>query len=368
VSRKVGVAGLIAAFVWLGLELGAAQAATFTPYPTSNAILSQLAAASGVSASQAQADVALQRSALDTIQALIAKGDTVNVDDTDATIDVVGSIAPVAVPPSVASRIVQEKSAPVMNTASISPTPTTSCAAVGGNWLGYTYCVPVQPGGTIARTLSGAPGVVFICTAGWVVETSAGYYTMTAGHCGDWGTTWYSQTYLSTGSGGSGCSIGSSIGGNSPWGGYDFAYEPVSGGSCSGDWAYIHENGTDVPQQGAVTPFGGEYVCHQGATSGFSCGQIPSGYANTNIIEIYDGSNYVIHNADVVCGGNVAGGDSGGPGADETYLGAATGIVITGRQGVSGTTYSPCAAGQSIWTEEDIQMILTAMGGWVFTS
>lgn len=341
-----------------------AQAQTFTAYPTTAAELSQIATGSGIATNQIQQDVVIQTTYFSSIQSLIDAGATVRFDDATATADVYGSHAPEALPS--AHFVAESGAAPAVASQIPSGTAMSTCTDAFG-LTGEPFCAYSSIGGTgIYQPITWEPGgYVQVCTAGWLLQNSSGFYLSFAGHCADQGTTtFYTQSFRSTPNGttGSSCPIGPGpVYGDSPWSGYDTAWQYDGGSGGCGDSANIYDAGRNVPQQGAIHAYVGEFVCHDGVASGFSCGTVEQ--ANVGYIETDAGHNYYVTGIDVVCGGTVTPGDSGGPAADETYLGAAVGNVVAGGYGLY-----PCTSTQYQWADQEIWITLSQSNTWVYTA
>ncbi|MFM9442702.1 S1 family peptidase [Streptomyces acidiscabies] len=176
-------------------------------------------------------------------------------------------------------------------------------------------------GGRLRTLLSGGDGIytaAWRCSVGVNVQAGSAYYFVTAGHCTDGTSTWYTDA------------AGSTVAGAT-----------VSTRFPVDDFGIVRYTNTAVPHPGtigavditgAATAYVGESVCHRGAVSGVHCGRVTGLNATVN----YGGG-------DVVSGliqTNICAepGDSGGP----LYAGDKVLGIISGGSGncaSGGTTY-----------------------------
>lgn len=313
----------------------------------------------GVSAGQAAEDLSVQHEAFYSIQELIEYGDHVWFDNRDATVHVYGPETPAAIPPQVASHVVHDN-APL---AERSPTHGGTGGACGTSRSNEDYCTPLEGGGRIEKL----NGQLFLsCTAGFLVrDYSNNPYMITAGHCADWGTTFYTNGFKSSTSWPNykECVVGPWVGGESPWGGHDAAITPVTG--CGGMTAYAHNwiNGVNTHIEGATnTQYVGEYVCHFGIATLYQCGVIHFVSKSYKIsYENIGPQEYTVNELDFICGA-ANHGDSGGPVTDGTYPGVATGIMIS-----LGTDVTDCGTqgNGAFFTEQRIFTILNLFNVYV---
>ncbi|GAQ56032.1 trypsin-like serine protease [Streptomyces acidiscabies] len=176
-------------------------------------------------------------------------------------------------------------------------------------------------GGPLRTLLSGGDGIytsAWRCSVGVNVQAGTAYYFITAGHCTDGTSTWYTDA------------AGSTVAGTT-----------VSTRFPVDDFGIVRYTNTSVPHPGtigtvditgAATAYVGESVCHRGGVSGVHCGRVTGLNATVNY-----GS------GDVVSGliqTNICAepGDSGGP----LYAGDKVLGIISGGSGnctSGGTTY-----------------------------
>ena len=295
---------------------------------------------------RAAEDLTAQHEGHALITELIESGDQVWFDNATTTIHAYGTATPRTTPPGLADHLVYD-SAPRPQANAVSSGTATSCGPIGEE---DEYCSPLYAGVRIFHTSGAIQGY---CTAGWMVRDYSGNpYMLTAGHCADWGTTFYSNPVTTyTWPKLTACEPGPWIAGESPWAGHDAAIYPVTG--CKGVKPYIKDFGTGKKyhQEGATnTQYVGEYVCHYGVTSLHQCGtqlevDVPYAITYTNI-----GATYTIQETDIACG-TAEPGDSGSAAASGVYKGDATGIVIAAG------TDARCPYGKT-WDEQRIFTVL----------
>jgi streptogrisin D len=176
--------------------------------------------------------------------------------------------------------------------------------------------------GTFSRLISGGDAIYggqYRCSLGFNVRNSSGaYYFLTAGHCGNIASTWYSNSTHTT-------VLGTTAGSSFP----------------TNDYAIVRYTNTSISHPGTVgsqditsagNPVVGQYVTRRGSTTG-----IHSGYVQALNATVYysDGSTVYGLIKTNVC---AEGGDSGGP----LYAGTKALGLTSGGSGnctTGGTTY-----------------------------
>lgn len=187
--------------------------------------------------------------------------------------------------------------------------------------------------GRLRTLLSGGDGIYtagWRCSAGVNVQSGSTYYFVTAGHCTDGASTWYTSSAMTT-------VIGSTTGTSFP--GNDFGVVQYSNPA-------VPHPGTigTVDVTGTATAYVGQSVCRRGATTGVHCGVVTALNATVN----YGGGTIVsglIRTS--IC---AEPGDSGGP----LYAGDKVIGILSGGSGnctSGGTTYY-----------QPIQEVLSAYG------
>ncbi|MDT9695294.1 S1 family peptidase [Streptomyces sp. P17] len=175
--------------------------------------------------------------------------------------------------------------------------------------------------GRLRTLLSGGDGVYAAglrCSAGVNVRSGSTYYFVTAGHCTDTTSTWYTTSAQTT------------------------AIGPTTSSSFPGDdFGVVRYANTAVPHPGTIgtvdvtgtaTAYVGQSVCRRGATTGVRCGVVTALNATVN----YGGGEIVYG----LIRTNICAepGDSGGP----LYAGDKVIGVLSGGSGnctTGGTTY-----------------------------
>src|ERR1700759_2396625 len=180
--------------------------------------VAEAAHAMDVPSARAAEDLEAQREGRTLITELIESGDQVWFDNATTMIHVYGAATPKATPPGLANHLVYD-SAPRRQANEISSGTATSCGPIGQE---NEYCSPLYAGVRIFHTSGALQGY---CTAGWMVRDYSGNpYMLTAGHCADWGTTFYSNPVTTyTWPKFTVCEPGPWIAGESPWAGHDAA-------------------------------------------------------------------------------------------------------------------------------------------------
>ena len=179
----------------------------------------------------------------------------------------------------------------------------------------------VRLGGRLRTLLSGGDGIYaagWRCSAGVNVRSGSTYYFVTAGHCTDGATTWYTSSAMTT-------TIGPTIGTSFP----------------SDDFGVVRYANPAVPHPGTIgtvditgtaTAYVGQSVCRRGATTGVRCGVVTALNASVNY-----GNGAVVYG---LIQTNICAepGDSGGP----LYAGDKVIGILSGGSGnctSGGTTY-----------------------------
>ncbi|WTV81384.1 S1 family peptidase [Streptomyces sp. NBC_00028] len=175
--------------------------------------------------------------------------------------------------------------------------------------------------GHLRTLVSGGDGIytsAWRCSAGVNVQSGTAYYFITAGHCTDGASTWYTSAALTT-------PIGSTVATSFP----------------SDDFGIVRYSNTAVPHPGTIgtvditrttTAYVGQSVCRRGATTGVHCGRVTGLNATVNY-----GSGEVVYG---LIQTNICAepGDSGGP----LYAGDKVIGILSGGSGnctSGGTTY-----------------------------
>jgi streptogrisin B len=176
-------------------------------------------------------------------------------------------------------------------------------------------------GGSLRTLLSGGDGIyasAWRCSAGVNVQSGATYYFVTAGHCTDGVSTWYTTSGMTT-------TIGTTVATSFP----------------SDDFGVVRYTNPAVPHPGTIgsvdvtgtaTAYPGQSVCRRGATTGVRCGVVTALNATVN----YGGGAIVYGLIQTnIC---AEPGDSGGP----LYAGDKVIGILSGGSGncaTGGTTY-----------------------------
>ncbi|MEU6377171.1 S1 family peptidase [Streptomyces sp. NPDC046909] len=191
--------------------------------------------------------------------------------------------------------------------------------------------------GRLRTLLSGGDAIytsAWRCSAGVNVQSGSTYYFVTAGHCTDGATTWYTSSAMTT-------VIGATTATSFP----------------SDDFGVVRYTNSAVPHPGTIgsvditgtaTAYVGQSVCRRGATTGVHCGRVTAVNATVNY-----GSGDIVYG---LIQTNICAepGDSGGP----LYAGDKVIGILSGGSGnctVGGTTYY-----------QPIQEVLSAYGLTVY--
>ncbi|MFD3837284.1 S1 family peptidase [Streptomyces sp. NPDC058642] len=175
--------------------------------------------------------------------------------------------------------------------------------------------------GPLRTLVSGGDGIYassWRCSAGVNVQSGSTYYFITAGHCTDGATTWYTSSARTT-------TIGSTTATSFP--GNDFGVVRYSNPA-------VPHPGTigSVDITGTATAYVGQSVCRRGATTGVRCGRVTALNATVNYA-----SGYIVYG---LIQTNICAepGDSGGP----LYAGDKVLGILSGGSGnctSGGTTF-----------------------------
>ncbi len=190
---------------------------------------------------------------------------------------------------------------------------------------GAAVRVESQPG-VLSMRISGGDAIYgssYRCSLGFNVRNSAGtYYFLTAGHCGNLATTWYSNSSHTT-------VLGSRAGTSFP--GNDYAIIQYTNSAISHPGNVDLYNGSTQDITTAANAYVGESVKRSGSTTGVHSGSVTALNATVNYSE---GTVYGLIKT-TVC---AEGGDSGGSlFAGSTALGLTSGG--SGNCSSGGTTY-----------------------------
>ncbi|MGW7525014.1 S1 family peptidase [Streptomyces sp. NPDC054783] len=175
--------------------------------------------------------------------------------------------------------------------------------------------------GRFSKLISGGDAIYggqYRCSLGFNVHSGSTYYFLTAGHCGQVASTWYSNSSHST-------VLGTNVGYSFP--GNDFALVRYTNSSISHPSAVGSQSITS-----AATPSVGRTVYRRGSTTGTHSGRVTALNATVNY-----GSGDIVYGLiqTTVC---AEGGDSGGP----LYAGTVAYGLTSGGSGdctSGGTTF-----------------------------
>ncbi|MCF1599478.1 S1 family peptidase [Streptomyces muensis] len=186
--------------------------------------------------------------------------------------------------------------------------------------------------GRLRTLLSGGDGIYaagWRCSAGVNVRSGTSYYFVTAGHCTDTMSTWYTSSAMST-------TIGPTTGTSFP--GNDFGVVQYANPA-------VPRPGTigSVDVTGTATAYVGQSVCRRGAATGVHCGVVTALNATVNYP---DGTVSGLIRTNICA----EPGDSGGP----LYAGDKVVGILSGGSG-------SCATG-GVTYYQPIQEVLSAYG------
>lgn len=197
-------------------------------------------------------------------------------------------------------------------------TVTTAVAKLGG----AARIERVQ--GTFGKYIAGGDAIyggAYRCSLGFNVRSGSTYYFLTAGHCGNIASTWYSNSAKTA-------VLGNTAGSSFP--GNDYAIVQYTNGSVPPGTVDLY-NGTSQDITSSANAFVGEAVKRSGSTTGVHSGTVSATNATVNYAE---GSVTGLIQTNVCA----EGGDSGGALFDGTKaLGLTSGG--SGNCSTGGTTY-----------------------------
>jgi streptogrisin D len=177
--------------------------------------------------------------------------------------------------------------------------------------------------GTFTERLAGGDAIYggqYRCSLGFNVRSGSTYYFLTAGHCGNIASTWYSNSSHTT-------VLGNTAGSSFP--GNDYAIVRYTNGSVPPGTVDLYGGSQDITSAGSA--YVGESVKRSGSTTGVHSGTVQQLNATVNYAE---GTVTGLIRT-TVC---AEGGDSGGPlFAGSTALGLTSGG--SGNCSSGGTTY-----------------------------
>lgn len=168
------------------------------------------------------------------------------------------------------------------------------------------------------------------CTTAFMTYSGSSYYMLTAGHCAEMGSYFNVPTY----------SNGNQYVGYSA--GYDFGYYGDSAVIRVENPGWWQPRGWVFPQT-SIRSYGsdyvGQYVCKQGSTTGYTCGQV----TETNATVYYPGRTLTGMTWSTAC---VAAGDSG---SGVYYNSRAYGILSGGPNSGCGMIHEPISRALGRW-------------------
>jgi streptogrisin D len=132
--------------------------------------------------------------------------------------------------------------------------------------------------GTFHKYLSGGQAIYgggYRCSLGFNVRSGTTYYFLTAGHCGNVASTWYSNSSQTT-------VLGNTAGSSFP--GNDYAIVRYTNGSTPPGNVYLY-NGSYQDITTAANAFVGEAVKRSGSTTGLRSGSVTALNATVNYAE-----------------------------------------------------------------------------------
>ncbi len=177
--------------------------------------------------------------------------------------------------------------------------------------------------GTFSPRLAGGDAIYgggYRCSLGFNVRSGSTYYFLTAGHCGNLASTWYSNSSMTT-------VLGSTAGSSFP--GNDYAIVRYTNGSVPPGTVDLYGGSQDITT--AANAYVGESVKRSGSTTGVHSGTVQALNATVNYSQ---GTVYGLIQT-TVC---AEGGDSGGPlFSGSTALGLTSGG--SGNCSSGGTTF-----------------------------
>jgi hypothetical protein len=177
--------------------------------------------------------------------------------------------------------------------------------------------------GTLSLFISGGQAIYggqYRCSLGFNVRSGSTYYFLTAGHCGNIASTWYSNSSHTT-------VLGTTAGSSFP--GNDYAIVRYTGSVTHPGTVYTYPGSQDITS--AATPSVNQTVYRSGSTTGVHSGRVTALNATVN----YAQGTVTGLIRTTVC---AEGGDSGGP----LYAGTVAYGLTSGGSGncsSGGTTY-----------------------------
>lgn len=179
--------------------------------------------------------------------------------------------------------------------------------------------------GTFHKYIAGGDAIYggqYRCSLGFNVRSGSTYYFLTAGHCGNIASTWYSNSSHTT-------VLGNTVGSSFP--GNDYAIVQYTNSAISHPGTVDLYNGSSQDITSAANAFVGEAVKRSGSTTGVHSGTVSATNATVNYAE---GTVTGLIKTNVCA----EGGDSGGPLFDGSK---AIGLTSGGSGNCSsgGTTY-----------------------------
>jgi len=178
--------------------------------------------------------------------------------------------------------------------------------------------------GTFSKRIAGGDAIYggqYRCSLGFNVRSGSTYYFLTAGHCGNIASTWYSNSSHTS-------VLGTTAGSSFP--GNDYAIVRYTNGTVPPGTVDLY-NGSSQDITSSGNAFVGESVKRSGSTTGVHSGTVQATNATVNYAE---GTVYGLIQTNVCA----EGGDSGGPlFAGSTALGLTSGG--SGNCSSGGTTF-----------------------------
>jgi hypothetical protein len=133
--------------------------------------------------------------------------------------------------------------------------------------------------GTFHKYIAGGDAIYggqYRCSLGFNVRSGTTYYFLTAGHCGNIASTWYSNSSHTT-------VLGNTVGSSFP--GNDYAIVQYTNSSISHPGTVDLYNGTSQDITSAANAFVGESVKRSGSTTGVHSGTVTATNATVNYAE-----------------------------------------------------------------------------------
>jgi streptogrisin D len=133
--------------------------------------------------------------------------------------------------------------------------------------------------GTFSKRIAGGDAIYggqYRCSLGFNVRSGSTYYFLTAGHCGNIASTWYSNSSHTT-------LLGNTVGSSFP--GNDYAIVQYTNSAISHPGTVDLYNGTSQDITSAANAFVGESVKRSGSTTGVHSGSVTATNATVNYAE-----------------------------------------------------------------------------------